>query len=360
MEMGRRAMVNNIQVLRCLAALIVVWHHLQTQLHLQMGMPLLGFHGRAGVDIFFVISGFIMFHTTRHGGRSVYRFWTDRALRIAPLYWLATMAVAVLVVMGLHPAGVMKISAEDIVADLLFLPDIRADGDFYPIIDVGWTLIFEMYFYGLFGLTFFLRSQVAALAALSAYFVMTWMILRLAPDLPYPMQFYFRPITLEFVAGGVLALLYHQPLSPGRWAGAVGWGLVGAGVVALAVAGQLLGHRMNEDFALRMIAFGGPAVALVGGALLLERAGVVARSRFVLLLGAASYAIYLCHQLVVEVVVWVVNKAAPAGSVVELTIAAACAFTLAVVVGVILHKRVELPLTARLKQAVPDRVFRSA
>lgn len=120
-------MVRNIQVLRCVAALVVVWHHLQTQLHLQMDMPPLGFHGRAGVDIFFVISGFIMFHTTWDARRRVTRFWIDRVIRIAPLYWLATLAVTGLVLVGFHPAGVMKISLEDVIADMLFLPDIREE-----------------------------------------------------------------------------------------------------------------------------------------------------------------------------------------------------------------------------------------
>ena len=72
-------MLNSVQYLRAMAALLVVGYHINSyQVYLM-----------SGVDIFFVISGFIMWQSTR-GGTSPRQFLTNRLIRIVPLYWLVT------------------------------------------------------------------------------------------------------------------------------------------------------------------------------------------------------------------------------------------------------------------------------
>jgi peptidoglycan/LPS O-acetylase OafA/YrhL len=343
-------MVSNIQVLRCFAALAVVWHHLQTRLHLELGAPAMGFAGRAGVDVFFVISGFIMFHTTRNGDRTVFQFWTDRVIRIAPMYWLATGAIVALFWLNLHPNGVRAISGADIIANMLFLPNYRADGDAYPILDVGWTLNYEMYFYFLFGLTFFLRSQVAALVAMTVWFAATGLVGIFGPPLPHALDFYFEPITLEFAAGGLLALLYRceLPATAESAARQLGWALLVGGIVAMLGDALFWGEYVNWNPALRTLAFGGPAVMIVAGALLLERAGMVWRSRMLLLLGAASYSIYLVHQIALQYTIAPVAALWAAPDTAGLVIIGIIAFSLAALAGVATHLWLEKPATAWL------------
>lgn len=347
--------VNNVQILRCFAAMSVVWHHLETRMNRELGAPHLGFTGMAGVDIFFVISGFIMFHTTQGGDKSVSRFWTDRLIRVAPLYWIATLLIVFLYALGQHPDLVAKLDASDIVAALSFFPEVRADGAPYPVLDVGWTLIFEAYFYLLFGLTFFMGSQVRAVIALAALFIGTAIFRLMTPGLPFALEFYFRPITLEFVAGGLLALAYRS-----SWLAAVsktvmswiGGLLLVVGVAALLLAGWRVGWRLNDEFELRVLAFGIPSLMIVAGALMLERAGWIWKSRTLLLLGASSYSIYLVHQFVVgmcEAVAHIFYPHITLGRDLE-TIAIGLAATGAI--GVLVHLCIERPLTSELKRLV--------
>jgi len=342
-------MVRNIQVLRCFAALAVVLHHLQFMLHDHFGGPLLGFAGRAGVDVFFVISGFIMFHTTRNNDRTVFQFWTDRAIRIAPAYWMATWAVVILFWLNLQPAGIKALSGGDIIADMLFLPNYRADGDAYPILDVGWTLNYEMYFYLLFGLTFFLRSQVAALCVLTGWFVLTALAGAYGPPLPHALKFFFEPITLEFAAGGGLALLYRRDLrlTPPAMK-YLGYAMLVAGVTLMMTDAALWGEYVNWNMALRTAAFGIPAIFIVSGALLLERAGVSVRSPTLMLLGGASYSIYLIHQLALQYFLLPLEMLWPRPDAFGLIVIGVVAFTAATLAGVAMHLWIEKPVTGWL------------
>lgn len=346
-------MLNNIQVLRAVAALAVVVHHALAELQVRFGVPSLGLLdsvGRAGVDLFFVISGFIMFHATHETPQTPLRFWTNRVVRIAPLYWLMTLLVAGLWLAGLAPFGVAKLNVQDVLSSLAFLPDVRADGSPYPVLAVGWTLVYEMYFYVLFGLCLLLRSQAMALGAMAAFFLASWFALSLMADPSHMLSVYLQPITLEFVAGGALALVWRRlpetlPAHVGRvW----GYGLICVGGIALAPAAAFFGEAINADGALRLAVFGGPTVLVVAGALVLERTGAICRHPRLLLLGAGSYAIYLIHPLGLQ---YGAAAAAGAGGLV----AGMAAVIVAIALGVALHLHVEKPMLARLRRPASAR-----
>lgn len=292
-------MLRNIQVLRAFAALAVVWRHTLMWIDSDPGYGLL-WVGRIGVDVFFVISGFIMFHTTRDGSRTTPAFWLDRLVRIGPPYWLATMLVLVLFGIGLPAGNLASVSAKDVVLDLAFIPHVRADGDGNPVLTVGWTLIYEAYFYALFGLTLRLRSQLRALMVLTVIFVGGFLMAR-HRGLPFTIVRYTQPITLEFLAGGALALLYNGSLRvPARLAKVSGVVLIVLGTAVPFVLSAIFRDATAEPTALRTALFGPPAVLIVAGALLLERVGVAAQSPLLLFLGAASYSIYLIHPFVAQ------------------------------------------------------------
>jgi peptidoglycan/LPS O-acetylase OafA/YrhL len=345
--------VANIQALRAFAAMAVVWHHLETRINAEMGGPHLGFTGMAGVDVFFVISGFIMLHTTRDGSKTARQFWTDRLIRIAPLYWLATLLVVALFLLGLHPDATRALDAGDVMSALAFFPDVRADGLPYPVLDVGWTLVFEAWFYLLFGLTFRIRSQGRALLVLTALFASLAIVRAVTPGLPFALEYWFRPITLEFAAGGALALIWRARFLakvPPAVLRAAGIMLLAGGLAALLIGGWREGWRLNHDFGLRLAVFGLPATAIVAGALALERSGAACRSRTVLLLGAASFSIYLCHQFVVEAVETLAGLLRAKVDL-ELDLALiAFGLVAAAAAGVLVHRSVEQPLTRALKR----------
>ncbi len=295
-------MIRNIQALRFFAALVVVWHHVQPHLNDYFGANLDTWFGISGVDIFFVISGFIMFHTVRGFRKRPQGFWADRVVRIAPLYWAATTMIIILYQAGLRPAGVMAIDAGDVMSAYAFLPNIRADGMEAPILTVGWTLIYEMFFYVLFGLTFFLRSRVMSLTILTGLFMLFWMAKDLADlSAPYWLNFFLQPITMEFAAGAALALIYgRRPDDIPKAVAPAGLLMIMLGIFVVLRADMRYGDILNHDFELRLLWLGAPSVMIVAGALMLEAAGYSWRSRTILALGGASYALYLFHPVVIQ------------------------------------------------------------
>jgi exopolysaccharide production protein ExoZ len=320
-------------------------------MNLYLGIPHLGYVGRAGVDVFFVISGFIMFHTTRDGERTTAEFWTDRITRIVPAYWLLTLLAAALFWFGLNPGDVKGLSATDVAEDLLFLPHFRADGDAYPVLDVGWTLNFEMFFYALFGLTFFLKSQAKSLAVLTGVFLLGAALVHVHAPLPNTLKAWLQPITLEFAAGGALALLYPRLQAWTRQTSLRGGSAaLVLGVAAILVGGVLFGKDVSWNYELRALTFGLPATLVVAGALMLETANVAVQSRLLLRLGAASYAIYLVHHLVVQFLVRLAGGVSahptPGAAIVE----GIAIFLAAIIAGIAVHMWIEQPASRWLRR----------
>jgi len=115
-------------------------------------------------------------------------------------------------------------------------------------------------------------------------------------------------------------------------------------------AAAFFGEAINADGALRLAVFGGPAAPVVAGALVRERTGAVCRHPRLILLGAASYAIYLIHPLGLQY-----GAAATAGA--GALAAGIAASLLAIALGVALHLHVEKPMLARLRGAAPGRTL---
>jgi exopolysaccharide production protein ExoZ len=352
-------MVYNIQAIRCFGMILVLLYHGQDLLHQYFGSPVTmpaAAHGL--IDTFFVISGFIMFHTTRSGKRTPYEFWSDRIIRIYPIYWIATAAMVLLYLGGLHIAHLTKIDPDDILKSVALFPDYRGDGRRAMIVEQGWTLVYEMYFYALFGLLMFLRSQVRALLIMVALFFAGAIVLRLTENLPMPLEYYLRPITLEFAAGGVLALLYRQELPVSKRTGAViGAALVVVGFGLMWYGGETYGWAIWQNFEIRLVALGGPAVLVVSGLLMLEKADVRWTSKTVLFFGAASYAIYLYHMFGLDFTMRAFKAVWPDASGLQLPIIYWTSSLVALALGAAVHVWIENPITEYLKRKLrPSRV----
>lgn len=202
-------MLHGLQILRAIAAYGVVAFHAFEFLNATPGFGLNRFEiGKVGVDLFFVISGFIMVHTTAPSEKPGH-FIIKRAARIVPLYWAAT-ALAILATLStpwlfpnadLSPASVLK--------TLAFIPAPDLSGEFQPILFVGWTLNFEMMFYGLFALSLFLPAHLrlrALVAALLAVFVLGRLY-----GADTSAAFYGQPIMLDFGIGCLIARAVTLP-----------------------------------------------------------------------------------------------------------------------------------------------------
>lgn len=250
----------------------------------------------AGVDIFFVISGFIMVHASERlfgaeGGSRA--FLARRVARIVPLYWGATtlfLAVALLAP-GLLNREVTALWP--VVASYLFIPFERPDGLVQPVYALGWTLNYEMFFYAVFALAVAMTRRAAVAAVALGFGALAALGAALAP-LPQPLAFWTDPIILEFVLGMLIAE-----------ARASGLRLPGAARVLMAAAGvALLAVDLTGVGVPRFLAHGGPAALLVAAAALGTGAASPAPAgpwlRLGTALGDASYALYLIHPFVIR------------------------------------------------------------
>ena len=179
-----------------------------------------------GVDLFFVISGFIMVHTTQGdpgGVRSAARFAMRRLQRIWPAYFVLTLAI------GFSSFGWSLIGDEAtrvrLVKSILFVPA-NYDGVYaHQIIAQGWTLGFEVYFYGIFAISLlFARARwiflaawwsVTLVAVPLAYHASLTDVFQSYATTDYPVEYLklaTNPFIWEFVAGGVAGLIYHSAL----------------------------------------------------------------------------------------------------------------------------------------------------
>ena len=159
----------NIQILRALAAGLVVYVHAIGTYGSRIDSIIEGHTvdlGDLGVKLFFCISGFIIFNSSSKlpgGFQSSLEFFIKRCIRIIPLYWIATSIYAVkLAFQGNLP------SAADFIRSLLFIPYANQAGSMRPVLGQGWTLNFEMVFYGMTAVLLLSSSRLRYHALIAA------------------------------------------------------------------------------------------------------------------------------------------------------------------------------------------------
>src|SRR5262249_39672775 len=143
------ATLDSLQALRAVAALSVVLYHID-------------FIGRGafGVDIFFVLSGFIICHVTAADRQ---HFLLKRLIRIVPLYWARTLVVCALALAAPRLLQTTSDSWMGLLKSLFFIPYEKESGRVYPVLFLGWTLNYEMFFYVVFSIALALRPALAPL-----------------------------------------------------------------------------------------------------------------------------------------------------------------------------------------------------
>lgn len=281
----------SIQYLRALAALSVAVFHALQWARIPFDI------GSAGVDVFFVISGFIMEWTAGRPGLKPLEFLKRRLVRIAPLYWLITLGLA-LAALG-FPTGFPDVKPEGwhVLASLAFIQHRNPDGQPFPLLAPGWTLNYEAVFYLLFAL------GLALPKGQRLFFMVAALVGATACGFLYPpaYEMLLNPLLLEFLGGMLLARALADGPVISRGAG---WTLVAAGLSAFA-AFHLLGVKWDLW---RPLFWGLPALMLVAGLVSVELApggGGLPRIGLLKALGDASYSLYLLHPLVIgAVAVW--------------------------------------------------------
>ncbi len=281
-------MLFNLQALRGIAALLVVMHH--SLAHFKaMGLsnPIFEFvalHGSLGVDIFFVISGYVMARTTSYVGHGpdVSRYFiSKRFARIYLGYW--PIFFIALLIYHFH--------SPEYLADKQLLQSfsLLKFGNYAGlVITPAWSLTFELYFYLLISL--FLTSKwirpIPVFLLVALLIILKSVFTRLGDnDL---LDFFFSPYIFEFIAGYFI-FCYWQYLSAKKWI----YVSLALGIIALSV-----GVQLGDDHGyFRFAAIATFSASIVWLMLLLESHALITMRGLIKKVGDSSYTLYLTHTV---------------------------------------------------------------
>lgn len=278
--------LNNLQILRGISALLVCCFHFREDLNfskLNLG-ELLFSQGGIGVPVFFVISGFIMTFTTQklnfEDGKTFKKiiiFYKRRIIRIVPLYYLLTF---LWILIGgnilLYFKGELF---SRLIHSLLFLPQ----KEMFPVLFLGWSLNFEMFFYLIFGVSVLFKSY-------RYFFIIIFFMATYIAGLSFKfdnavMHMVTSILNLYFIAGILFALILKDKKIPVRNAKLIAW----AGIVLFTfMFFQILPFK-NQFLSLAIISLS------VFSFLLFDFSLRIKANRFFVFIGNISYSLYLSH-----------------------------------------------------------------
>lgn len=279
-----------VQYLRGIAALMVAYYHLVDQIPafshaLSFTRVLNTRRLSSGVDIFFVISGLIMYVTGRN--LSIGDYARRRLTRILPLYWALTLAVCAIAALDAATLHRTDVTAEYTIKSLFFVPyhNPTQQGLLFPLLAPGWTLNYEMAFYALFALVLLLpryRMRTVTVVLLATTIVgMLWP----HPEMLSILGFYTSSRLALFAAGIILGWLHRNK-----------WLRISRPFCAALILAGLWGVLTDwTPVASSRWAELASAIAVVTGTVAWEQQFGIPRWRIPLLLGDASYSLYLAH-----------------------------------------------------------------
>ena len=245
----------------------------------------------AGVDFFFVLSGFVMVyaHWPDIGRPERFkRYCTKRILRIYPPYWIVTAAIVLFYVLDPSYGGENRLDATKLFCSLFLFPYTTQ-----PVVGQAWTLVHEIFFYGMFSLVIIFGRRAFIGFVFWAVCILFWQVLHIAEYradslFAFPVSFILSPFNIEFIFGVGVGLLVRR-----------GWHsfsrtLASAGITLFVLGLVFVDYKIVGDLAARL-AFGGSAAVAVLGLASLPWRLPVGMATIAGVLGATSYAIYLVH-----------------------------------------------------------------
>lgn len=336
--------LQSIQYLRAIAALGVVFYHASYTTPYFSFMSL----GAAGVDLFFVISGFVIWSVTCAKPITPGEFTYQRIVRIVPIYWIFTLLLASAGILFPSAFSRLRVVLDDVVLSLLFIPHYSpSDGRILPILAPGWTLNYEMFFYALFALYLFLSPFLRLIALSSTIGILAFLGTLYSGSNPLILT-YTNSLLLEFLGGIIIGRMWELDWLPGRKIGLV------AALAGVIIFVGVSAWPLVEAY--RVFMWGVPAFLIVLGLLSVEIHGGIFNSIVLGVLGDGSYSIYLIHG-------FVISALAKASSVlpkwgfefvqIETISFVLISATLAATAGVVFHFLVERKLLSLLRRRRP-------
>ncbi len=280
--------IDNIQMLRALAALFVVLHHALPHYYAMGGtlsfIGALSKWGFVGVDIFFVISGYIMAYSTFNKERTLTNAKIFLKHRFARIY-LGYLPFFLMMLLIRNSENPDTLTSLDFVGSLFLL-----NTNMYELVlPISWSLSYELYFYLLFVFTFFLPLKKLSLILP----VLTLIVLIIALNTPQnqAVSLFYSPLLLEFFSG-IFLYMFHTTIAKTK-------------MLPITIAMIGIGYSYGiihavENGLLRVICYGSAAVGVVWLAIILEEKKLYKAHPFFVKLGDASYTLYLSHLIILE------------------------------------------------------------
>jgi exopolysaccharide production protein ExoZ len=307
------AKLQGIEAARGIAALMVVMVHAMAMLsgpadygvRIWGGLPQFG---RAGVDFFFVLSGFIISYVhARDVGRpeAFGSFWMKRFRRIYPTYWVILALWGALLAISPTPT-LEERDPWRVLSSVLLLPTFDE-----PILGVAWSLRHELVFYAVFSLA--ILDRRIGLLTLGAWFAailfnIGWALVAGAPAFDGVLGLLvLRVFNIEFVFGIAVAWLVRSR-APWRPRAML---VLGVAVFLLNGLAESFLPPVQHEWPVRHLFYALGAGMTIYGLATLDRARAIRAPRLLLELGASSYTLYLIHPMVLVLVQQVFRKARP-------------------------------------------------
>tara|TARA_X000000368_G_C23045044_1_gene718775 strand:+ start:614 stop:1570 length:957 start_codon:yes stop_codon:yes gene_type:complete len=304
--------IQYIELLRFMAALSVVLVHL----------PTINF-GDIGVDLFFIISGFIMMYSTRI---TVNNFFQKRIFRIIPLYWACTIGLFLIALLYPILLKTTTLDFEQLLKSLFFIPFDKNGTGHFPFLMLGWTLNYEMYFYLIFGICSYLfYNQRDILCS----FILIMMIFLFRNSSSFLLSVYGSPIVVEFILGMIsYRILYDKKID---------LHLLVLSVLVLLPIMYFLPERVLTQGLPMLLVFFISHYALSKKEFPIQ----------ITLLGGCSYSLYLTHPYIIRFFVEVV----PLFGINRYIDIISTIFALisAIIISIFIYKRFESPMNQKLR-----------
>lgn len=321
-------MISNIQILRAIAAILVVAFHTVPAAK-SYNLPTEFFYkvdiwGAAGVDIFFIISGFIMVYIQINKKKKPLDFLKDRIERIVPLYWFLTLFIAALLIVFPQAFRELSLSSNHLIKSLFFINHIGGDG--LPLLYVGWTLEYEMLFYIVFASSLFFK-RIKHSILISIIILATFVFYGLSS------------IVIEFMYGMLVGYLFNKFKINSIFS-----------LIFMLVGFYLLTVNWSTDMP-RSLTWGMPSLLIFLGFLYFKPIN----SSLLEVLGNASYSIYLVQVFSIPISYKVFSKIGSLNLIYINEIYVIVCIFISVIGGVVLHFAIEKPLARIIKKIRPNR-----
>ncbi|MGC2234657.1 MAG: acyltransferase [Pyrinomonadaceae bacterium] len=341
--LSKRRNINSLQALRGIAAVMVLLFHLTETLDLTASINFLnGFFrfANSGVEIFFVLSGFIIAYTAHHliSTKRVKEYILKRFIRVYPIYWIAiTFFIIPAVFFELNSSYVF--SFYNLLSTYLLFPE-------HPMIyGVSWSLSHEVYYYLLFALLIISRKFIVVY-----FLIFAVVIFRVLGFVSFEHSAVFRLMfsqnVLLFFMGMTTFYIFHKKLfSPARSVCITG--------ITICIPAFILYGQNFHDYIFASMFYGLTTSFLIFCLVNLEINHDAKIPHPFILLGDASYVLYLIHLPILKSLIKLTSTFTAAHSVIiSLSILSSA---LIIYASIIIHKKVEKPLLRLLKMKFESR-----